>query len=212
MIRLSEFRRHYSGNCMGLTQMRCICVHPLGPLCCAICHIPTQGLFFHLNTGFCHVHQLQPFSFFSFAIPIAYSLLDITIIFVTLKNSIFLGPSSHWLIPFPSFITKFLEIVVCTLCHQFLFSKSLLNTWRMLSSLLHQDCACWGPHDWLIVMFNCHILISIFFDLLSAFDPFDNCFSIKHFFQFSSWTPGFFISLLPLLLSFFFLFLLFLTS
>ena len=121
-------RRHYSGNCMGLTQMRCICVHPLGSLCCAICHIPTQGLFFHLNTGFCHVHQLQPFSFFSFAIPIAYSLLDITIIFVTLKNSIFLGPSSHWLIPFPSFITKFLEIVVCTLCHQFLFSKSLLNT------------------------------------------------------------------------------------
>ena len=125
MIRLSEFRRHYSGNCMGLTQMRCICVHPLGSLCCAICHIPTQGLFFHLNTGFCHVHQLQPFSFFSFAIPIAYSLLDITIIFVTLKNSIFLGPSSHWLITFPSFITKFLEIVVCTLCHQFLFSKSL---------------------------------------------------------------------------------------
>lgn len=128
MIRLSEFRRHYSGHYMGLTQMRCICVHPLGPLAiCAICHIPSQGLF-HLSTGFCHAHQLQQFSFFSSATPVAHSLLDITLIFVTLKNSVFLGPSSHWLITFPSFITKFLEIVFCTLYHQFLFSKSLLNT------------------------------------------------------------------------------------
>lgn len=87
MISLSEFRRHYTGNYTGLTQMRFTCEHTLGPLYCAICHIPTQGLFFHLSTGFYLVHQLQQFYFSSFATPIAYSLLDITIIFVTLKKS-----------------------------------------------------------------------------------------------------------------------------
>lgn len=109
------------------------------------------------------------------------------------KIQFFLSPSGHQLISLLPFITKFLEIVAHPCYLQFLFSHNLLDIWRVLPSPSHQACTCWGPTDWHIVKSNCQILVCIFFDLLpAAFDPFDHCFSLKHFLQFSSRTPDFF--------------------
>lgn len=154
--------------------------------------------------------QHQWFSLYSSATPIFYSLVDITIVFVILKKKLYFffwpfQPLAHFS---PSLYKKCLEIVAC---------PSYLRFFSLMISWIFEGFYPLYPTKLIVieVLLTDKLLgiivksqYSPFFDLLTAFDLFGHCFSLKHFISFSSRNPDVFIFLLLLLLSLFCLFLL----